>query len=476
MKQHALKEAFLDFTKEKLNRQVDDILSAMRFRGPGDREETRERLIEHLAAQMEKTNASRRKEGLQPLGDLAALATYILAEMVKQSVNMDDFTKSLVKTFGEKATPAVAINVLGDFPWAWRFDPNETPSSTVATGATEKEGTADAGDTPPGLNEILAVLKEKWPEMMQVLGMGECDYDLARNTLVILPSPETIGSVMRGKRRIHEILNKSFNKMNIDILDPGPMPERAGNDEQGKGVVPEQPACDREGLTQKRAFPGGFTEDDERCISEMLSGMDLTGTGEREKTEKRLRAFLYSSMNAQNDIRKKKGQPLLKRVRELPIYGLSKVIASSADAETFQNKAREKFPAYYYKSYAIDAAGPFPWAWKFDPKAKQGKQRAAKDTGKQDITHAPMQVENIKTPPQRETAPVKDSTIIVLRTSPPPATVEEDPEMAEIQRLRERLTMLESVFKQHIHSKVDGSTYIPFDTAAEAIMLEDVAL
>jgi len=469
MKEYRFKDAFLGFTKDKLKKQIDEILMAMRLNSAEETERIRVKLAGYLGSSIRAMNVKRRRKGQPLLQDLLDHPVYLIAQMVKTSDSEEEFKSRLEEVFTCRedsyyaASPSLAARVLGPFPWAWKFPVDGVTGSEEEKHDTGHDTEVDiappcAETNPASFEMIMEMLARDWPQMKALLDMSECDYDIDHKTLVILPPAPVFRDVVRLSDDLHTMLARHFERVTIEVLNPGPVVDT--QTESRKSEIPASPGkTDRVKDEHGSKTPAIVLSTRDRTdIEHILDAMQFKNTAGRDETRARLEIYVQNSINKQNRRRTVAGLPHVKGVREIPIYVFSKIIPGSKDMGDFMKRVRESFPVtphLWNPSAVKQSIGSFPWAWGFDPKAKRTE-----------TTREPVVLSGQGT--KKETAPE------ILETKPKAVqqTIEADPRMSEVNGLTARLDLLESVFRCHIHSDADGSTYIPMEAASDAIASE----
>jgi len=463
MKEYRFKEAFLGFTKDKLKKQIDEILTAMRLNSIKEAERVREKLADYLESSIRAMNAKRKKKGKPLFQDLLDHPVYLIARMVKKSDSEEEFKSHLEEVFACRednyyaASPSLAIRVLGPFPWAWKF-----PVDSVADTGEENTG---ADIIPPrlevkpvSLEAIMKIIARDWPRMKALLDMSECDYDSDHGTLVILPPAPVFRDVNEFSNDLHAMLTRHFERVAIEVLNPGSVVDTEPKSQESENSArPMQAGKPR---VSPRDIPvAALSAKDRADVEHILDAMQFKNGTDRDKTRIRLEMHVQNSIKGQNRRRTVAGLPHIKGVQQTPIYVFSKIIPKAKDIEDLMKRVRESFPNtphLWNPSAVMQSVGSFPWAWGFDPKAKKTEVTrtpaaiSVPDAGKGKVEALPTKTKAVQQPV-------------------------EDPRLAEVNDLKTRMELLESIFRRHIHSAADGSTYIPIETANDAFASGGVA-
>lgn len=123
----------------------------------------------------------------------------------------------------------------------------------------------------------------------------------------------------------------------------------------------------------------------------ILSGMAFNSPEERTRTRRDLIEYILNSLVRRGAWKRCKDDhvALAREIAALPVVKMADIIPGSATREEFMDKIARAFSGEkgYLRQYAaaVTAAGPFPWAWKFDtgyPVAKAtGCDRGPEEAG-----------------------------------------------------------------------------------------------
>jgi len=104
----------------------------------------------------------------------------------------------------------------------------------------------------------------------------------------------------------------------------------------------------------------------------ILSGMAFNSPEERTRTRKDLIEYILNSLVRRGAWKRCKDDhvALAREIAALPVVKMADIIPGSATREEFMDKIARAFSGEkgYLRQYAaaVTAAGPFPWAWRFD--------------------------------------------------------------------------------------------------------------
>ena len=393
MKQLRFKEAFLGFTKEKLKEQIDELLSAMIIKDQEHREYITGHLTDYLAASIRARNIRRRTRNLPDIRDLSDLPIYLIASLVKKSNTYREFKGYLTDAFKNREDSYFAGNVnnavkaLGNFPWAWKFDPGNNKANDQP--ASQKAAARDNDQPLATLAGIKDMLSKEWPEMKSLLDAGEYEYNEKTCTFFILPSFSTLQDHRNKFDALSRLLSKRFKGVTVDILDPGPpalpepeglftpVPTAAGMEERTEslGETPPTPIGHLQGNPWKArnaCWRDGITAEDREDIGTIMSRMKFKTPEERKRAYNKIYRSLYKSAGFKNEARVSKGlDPIHYAVKDLQIYIFSEIVATSYDADTFLSSLQNNnLLSSSYKRIGLHL--DLPWDWKFDPHSIPG--------------------------------------------------------------------------------------------------------
>jgi len=104
----------------------------------------------------------------------------------------------------------------------------------------------------------------------------------------------------------------------------------------------------------------------------ILNAMSFRGPEERSGVKKKLIEYIEGSLMRRGVLKKCENNPIAiaAEIARLPVSKMADIIPASTSREGFIDQVKRAFKGEkgYIRQYAaaIKAAGPFPWAWKFD--------------------------------------------------------------------------------------------------------------